>query len=103
MSDVLHWRQPASSTRVSSVSNCGAFIGRSLIKEETMSSNRSTEQTYRQWSSPILLELKEREHQLNPDDREALQNILQERRLINTGNPAGLDRRMPDPAAKDGL
>lgn len=68
-------------------------MGGSLIKEEEMSSIRSAEHTYRQWSSPILLELKEREHQLNPSDREALQNILLERRLINTGNPAGEDRR----------
>ncbi|AWY39401.1 hypothetical protein DKY63_05565 [Pseudomonas putida] len=58
-----------------------------------MSSIRNAEQTYRQWSSPILLELKEREHQLDPMDREALQNILLERRLINSGNPDGNDRR----------
>lgn len=58
-----------------------------------MSSIRSAENTYRQWSSPILLELKEREHQLAPSDRQALQNILLERRLINSGNPAGEDRR----------
>lgn len=62
-----------------------------------MSSNRSAEQTYRQWSSPILLELKEREHQLAPSDREALQNILLERRLINSGNPNGNDRRKVEP------
>lgn len=60
-----------------------------------MSSIRSAEQTYRQWSSPILLELKEREHQLAPTDRQALQNILLERRLINSGNPTGPDRRKP--------
>jgi len=58
-----------------------------------MSSIRSAEQTYRQWSSPILLELKERAHQLDPLDREALQNILLERRLINSGSPDGNDRR----------
>ncbi|MDZ5431756.1 hypothetical protein T3H00_03650 [Pseudomonas fluorescens] len=62
-----------------------------------MSSIRSAEQTYRQWSSPILLELKEREHQLAPSDREALQNILLERRLINSGNPNGSDRRKTEP------
>jgi hypothetical protein len=62
-----------------------------------MSPTRSAEQTYRQWSSPILLELKAREHQLTPSDREALQNILLERRLINSGNPAGPDRRMSAP------
>ena len=58
-----------------------------------MSSIRSAEKTYRQWSSPILLELKEREHQLAPSDRQALQNILQERRLLNLGNPSGNERR----------
>lgn len=58
-----------------------------------MSSIRSAEHTYRKWSSPILLELKEREHQLAPTDRQALQNILLERRLINSGNPNGNDRR----------
>jgi hypothetical protein len=96
-SDALHWRQTASSSRVSFVSNCGAFFGRSLIKEEVMSTIRSAEQTYRQWSSPILLELKEREHQLAPSDRQALQNILLERRLINSGNPDGSDRRKAEP------
>ena len=44
-----------------------------------MSLNRNAEQTYRQWSTPILLELKEREHQLTPSDRQALENVLQER------------------------
>ena len=61
-----------------------------------MSSTRNAEQTYRQWSSPILLELKEREHQMTPSDREALQTILLERRLINVGNPDGIDRRKAD-------
>ncbi|MFW0755996.1 hypothetical protein ACN1C3_14795 [Pseudomonas sp. H11T01] len=51
------------------------------------------ERTYRTWSSPILLELKERAHQLNPSDRQALENVLIERRLLNTGNPSGTDRR----------
>jgi len=68
-------------------------MGGSPAQEEAMSSIRSAEHTYRQWSSPILLELKEREHQLAPMDRQALQNILLERRLINSGNPAGEDRR----------
>jgi len=77
--------------------NSDAFIGRSLIKEEAMPSIRSAEETYRKWSSPILLELKEREHQLAPSDREALQNILLERRLINSGNPHGSDRRRSEP------
>ena len=61
-----------------------------------MSSTRNAEQTYRQWSSPILLELKEREHQMTPSDREALQTILLERRLIDFGNPNGSDRRKAD-------
>jgi hypothetical protein len=64
-----------------------------------MSPHRNAEQTYRQWSTPILLELKEREHQMNPSDRQALENVLLERRLINTGNPAGSDRRKMDPAS----
>jgi len=63
-----------------------------------MSSIRSVEQIYRQWSSPILLELKEREDQLKPSERQALQNILAERRLINTGSPVGEERRKGDPA-----
>lgn len=54
---------------------------------------RMAEKTYRTWSSPILLELKAREHQLDPDAREALQNVLVERRLLNTGNPSGIERR----------
>jgi hypothetical protein len=66
-----------------------------------MSSIRSAEHTYRQWSSPILLELKEREHQMPPADRQALQNILLERRLINSGNPAGEDRRKPGSTEND--
>jgi hypothetical protein len=62
---------------------------------------RATEKTYRTWSSPILLELKEREHQLDPVARQALQNVLVERRLVNTGNPAGPERRNADPAKSD--
>jgi hypothetical protein len=64
-----------------------------------MSLKRSAEQTYRQWSTPILLELKEREHQMNPSDRQALENVLLERRLIDTGNLAGNDRRKAGPAS----
>jgi hypothetical protein len=58
---------------------------------------RTAEQTYRAWSSPILLELKERAHQLDPEARQALQNVLEERRLVDTGNPSGKDRRGADP------
>ena len=64
-----------------------------------MTSIRKTEQTYRTWSSPILLELKEREHQLDAEARQALQNILVERRLVDTGNPSGEDRRGANPGA----
>jgi hypothetical protein len=77
------------------------LIGRNHPKEEAMSSTRNAEQTYRQWSSPILLELKEREHQMSPSDREALQNILLERRLIDVGNPNGSDRRKADLNTED--
>ncbi|MHC8286754.1 hypothetical protein ACYZUD_07940 [Pseudomonas sp. XS1P51] len=59
------------------------------------------EKTYRAWSSPILLELKEREHQLDPSARQALQNILVERRLVDTGNPSGIDRRDAGSATDD--
>jgi hypothetical protein len=61
-----------------------------------MMSVRNAEKTYRAWSSPILLELKEREHQLDPTARQALDNILVERRLINLGNPSGTGRRNAD-------
>ena len=71
-------------------------VGRRLIKEEHMTPIREAEKTYRTWSSPILLELKEREHQLDPPAREALQNILVERRLVDSGNPDGADRRKAD-------
>ncbi|KPG95450.1 hypothetical protein AEQ67_19665 [Pseudomonas sp. RIT-PI-q] len=64
-----------------------------------MTAIRIAEQTYRTWSSPILLELKEREHQLDPVARQALQNVLVERRLLDTGNPDGSDRRNADPSA----
>ncbi|MDI3271558.1 hypothetical protein ACYZT3_15935 [Pseudomonas sp. MDT1-16] len=66
-----------------------------------MTSIRKTEQTYRAWSSPILLELKEREHQLDAAARQALQNVLVERRLVNTGNPSGEGRREADPATNN--
>jgi hypothetical protein len=58
-----------------------------------MTARRNIEQTYRTWSSPILLELKKREHQMAPIERQALENILQERRLLDMGNPAGIERR----------
>jgi len=61
-----------------------------------MMSIRKAEKTYRAWSSPILLELKEREHQLDPAARQALDNVLLERRLIDFGNPSGTDRRNAD-------
>lgn len=58
-----------------------------------MTSIHTAEKTYRAWSSPILLELKERETQLDASQRQALHNILIERRLVNSGNPSGVDRR----------
>ncbi len=50
-----------------------------------MSAVRVAERAYRSWSSPILLELKEREHQLDPSSRLALSNVLQERQLLDSG------------------
>lgn len=58
-----------------------------------MTSRRNIEQTYRTWSSPILLELKKCEHQMAPVERQALENVLVERRLLDIGNPNGSDRR----------
>ncbi|AZZ75703.1 MULTISPECIES: hypothetical protein [Pseudomonas] len=58
-----------------------------------MTSRRNIEQTYRTWSSPILLELKKREHQMAPVERQALENVLVERRLLDIGNPDGIERR----------
>ncbi|WP_449440695.1 hypothetical protein [Pseudomonas migulae] len=58
-----------------------------------MTQIRTAEKTYRTYSSPILLELKERAHQLEPADRQALQNILLERRLVDSGSPTGIERR----------
>lgn len=66
-----------------------------------MSKIQIAEKTYRTWSSPILLELKEREHQLDPTARQALENVLVERRLLNTGNPAGKDRRKAESTTRD--
>lgn len=40
---------------------------------------RIVEQTFRAWSSPILLELKARENQLDSTARQALHNVLAER------------------------
>ncbi|VVO23799.1 hypothetical protein [Pseudomonas fluorescens] len=54
-----------------------------------MSAVHIAEQTYRNWSSPILLELKAREHQLTPSARQALENILVERKLLNWPSPTG--------------
>lgn len=54
---------------------------------------QQAERTYRTWSTPILLELKARQHQLAPTDRQALHNVLIERRLLDTGNLTGPERR----------
>jgi hypothetical protein len=58
-----------------------------------MTSRRNIEQTYRTWSSPILLELKKREHQMAPVERQALESVLVERRLLDIGSPEGIERR----------
>ncbi|CAI8819184.1 Acyl-CoA dehydrogenase [Pseudomonas sp. IT-347P] len=58
-----------------------------------MTSRRNIEQTYRTWSSPILLELKKREHQMAPVERQALENVLVERRLLDIGSLDGIERR----------
>ncbi|MFG6203614.1 hypothetical protein [Pseudomonas retamae] len=58
-----------------------------------MTSRRKIEQTYRTWSSPILLELKKREHQMALVERQALENVLLERRLLDVGGPEGTERR----------
>lgn len=60
-----------------------------------MTSIRMAEKTYRTWSDPILLELKEREHQLDSSERQALHNVLVERRLMDIGNRSGIERRSP--------
>lgn len=78
-----------------------SFINRHLIRERSMSPIRIAERIYRTWSSPILLELKEREDQLDPTSRQALENVLVERRLLDTGNPSGKDRRKSGPANND--
>lgn len=62
---------------------------------------RIAERIYRTWSSPILLELKERADELDPASRQALENVLIERRLLDTGNPSGKDRRKSGPANND--
>ena len=62
---------------------------------------RIAERIYRTWSSPILLELKERADELDPASRQALENVLIERRLLDTGNPSGKDRRKSGPAKND--
>ena len=58
-----------------------------------MTSRRKIEQTYRTWSSPILLELKKREHQMALVERQALENVLLERRLLDVGGPEATERR----------
>ncbi|MHC8386936.1 hypothetical protein ACYZTM_02500 [Pseudomonas sp. MDT2-39-1] len=60
-----------------------------------MTSIFKAEKIYRTYSNPILMELKEREHQLDAENRQALQNVLVERRLLDTGNPSGNERRRP--------
>lgn len=61
-----------------------------------MTSIYKDKKTYRAWSSPILLALKERADEMDPDERQVLEKVLAERRLINIGNPSGKDRRHPN-------
>ncbi|MCR8931794.1 MULTISPECIES: hypothetical protein [unclassified Pseudomonas] len=58
-----------------------------------MMSRRNIEQTYRTWSSPILLELKKREHQMALVERQALERVLLERRLLDVGGPEAAESR----------
>ena len=58
-----------------------------------MTSRRNIEQTYRTWSSPILLELKKREHQMALVERQALERVLLERRLLDIGGPEATEHR----------
>lgn len=58
-----------------------------------MRSHRNIEQTYRTWSSPILLELKKREHQMALAERQALERVLLERRLLDIGGPEATEHR----------
>ncbi|WP_426236761.1 hypothetical protein [Pseudomonas sp. TWP3-2] len=58
-----------------------------------MTHRSNIERTYRTWSTPILLELKKREDQMAPVERQALEVVLVERRLVDSGNPEGGDRR----------
>lgn len=78
-----------------------SFINRHLVRERSMTRICDAERMYRTWSSPILLELKERADQLDPTSRQALENVLIERRLLDTGNPSGKDRRKSGPANSD--
>ncbi|MCU7248205.1 hypothetical protein [Pseudomonas koreensis] len=67
-----------------------------------MTSRHTIEQTYRTWSTPILLELKKREHQMGADERQALETVMVERRLLDTGNPNGSERRQSPANNKPG-
>jgi len=58
------------------------------LKGRQRTSTRVAEQIYRSWCSN-LLELKERDHQLAPSDRQALENDLAERRLLHISNSCG--------------
>ncbi|MFW9078853.1 hypothetical protein ACOI9X_06155 [Pseudomonas sp. P2757] len=58
-----------------------------------MTHRSNIERTYRTWSTPILLELKKREDQMAPVERQALEVVLVERRLVDLGNPEGKERR----------
>ncbi|SDT22459.1 hypothetical protein NLK61_28230 [Pseudomonas fuscovaginae UPB0736] len=51
------------------------------------------ERTYRNWSTPILLELNLRAHQLDAPSRQALRNVLIERRMADLGKPTEVEQR----------
>lgn len=51
------------------------------------------ERTYRNWSTPILMELNLRAHQLDAPSRQALRNVLIERRMAELGSPARAEQR----------
>jgi len=65
-----------------------------LFKEKSMTTHvLIAERTYRNWSTPILLELNLRAHQLDAPSRQALRNVLIERRMADLGKPTEVEQR----------
>jgi len=65
-----------------------------LFKEKSMTTPvLIAERTYRNWSTPILLELNLRAHQLDAPSRQALRNVLIERRMADLGKPTEVEQR----------